>query len=209
MKIAVLCSNGKVGRLVVKEALARGWDVTGIARHPNQSLAKSFVLKDIFDLAEADLKGYDAVVDAFGTGRNDDPKRHVASLLHIAGLLKGSPAKLYVVGGAGSLYVDLAHTLKLKDTPDFPKEYYPVSNAMSESLDELKKIPNVHWVYLSPAAIFLPDGKRTGHYRLGGEDLMVNAKGVSEISYADYALAMVNLIADGKKDSAHLSVIGE
>lgn len=67
MKIAVICSNGKVGKMVVAEAQAAGLDVTGFARSENKSGAQSFVQKDVFALTAADLAGFDVVVDAFGT----------------------------------------------------------------------------------------------------------------------------------------------
>ena len=72
MKIAVVCSNGKVGKLVVAEAQAAGLEVTEFARGENKSGAKFFVQKDLFALTKDDLAGFDAVVDAFGAWTEAD-----------------------------------------------------------------------------------------------------------------------------------------
>lgn len=129
MKIAVVSSNGKVGRLVVAEALRRGFEVTGFARSENKSDAKQFVQKDIFDITAADLAGFDAVVDAFGTFSPDTLDLHTQSLMHLADAVANTDTRLLVVGGAGSLYVNKEHTMQLLDTPEFPKEYYPLAKA--------------------------------------------------------------------------------
>lgn len=82
MKIAIVCSNGRTGRLIVKEALARGLEVTGFARHENQSEAKNFISKDLFDLTKEDLEGFDVVVDAFGIWKPEQMHKHTESILH-------------------------------------------------------------------------------------------------------------------------------
>ncbi|MGN1102559.1 MAG: NAD(P)H-binding protein, partial [Huintestinicola sp.] len=66
MKIAVICANGKAGQLITEEAVNRGLDVTAVVRGENKSAAKNVIVKDLFDLTADDLKGFDAVVDAFG-----------------------------------------------------------------------------------------------------------------------------------------------
>ena len=48
MKIAVLAANGKVGSLIVKEAVDRGNDVTAIARDENKTVAKKFFKERYF-----------------------------------------------------------------------------------------------------------------------------------------------------------------
>ena len=63
MKVAVVCANGRVGRLVVKEAINRGLDVTAIAKGENKTAIKKYVCKNLFDLTAADLEGFDIVVD--------------------------------------------------------------------------------------------------------------------------------------------------
>ena len=99
---------------------------------------------------------------------------------------------MFVVGGAGTLYVDPEHTTQLKDTPSFPAEIQPLASAMGEALNLLKEAQNIHWTYISPAAMFDADGPATGHYEVAGEELTTNSQGDSYISYADYAVAMLD-----------------
>ena len=62
---------------------------------------------------------------------------------------------------------------------------------------------------MSPAADFRADGARTGKYILGGEELTVNARGESVISYADYAIAMIDEAVKGGHIRERISVVGE
>lgn len=206
MKIAVIGANGKAGSLIVKEAVDRGFDVTAFVRRPNSSAAQHSVEKDIFDITKDDLAGFDAVVNAFGTW-GADQSLHTKVLMHLADAVSGTNTRLLVVGGAGSLYLDDTKTLQVKDAPDFPDEYKPTANAMAESLAELRKRDDVRWTYVSPAADFNPEGHKTGEYTLAGEVFTVNQCGVSAISYADYALAMVDEIDKGNHIKERISVI--
>lgn len=209
MKVAVICSNGKVGKLVVKEALAAGFEVTGFARSENKSDAKNFVQKDIFALTKDDLSGFDVVVDAFGAWVKEDLPNHGKSLAHLCALLSGSKTRLVIVGGAGSLYVNKEHTVRVMDTPDFPDIFKPLANAMGTALDDLRKRNDVQWTYISPAGDFQADAPKTGKWILGGEELTLNSKGESIISYADYAAALVEEIKNGKNLQKRISLVRE
>ena len=123
--------------------------------------------------------------------------------------MSGSPARLYVVGGAGSLYLDAEHKTRLMDAPNFPDIFKPLASNMGEALDELRARKDVTWTYLSPAADFRADGERTGKYKLAGEMFTTNAKGESFISYADYAAAMLDVIESGKYADERISVYAE
>lgn len=206
MKIAVAAANGNAGRLIVKEALERGMDVTAIVRSANQTEAKQVIRKDIMDLTKEDLQGFDVVVDAFGVWDEAKMNLYSVTLGHLADILSGSSTRLLVVGGAGSLYTDKTHSLKLSETPDFPKDYLPVANGMGQALDELRRRNDVKWTYISPAAKFDPEGKRTGSYTLAGEEFTVNEKGESYISYADYAVALVDEAEKGNHIRERISV---
>lgn len=206
MKIAVAAANGKEGKLVVEEALKRGLDVTAVVRSENKTAAKKVIQKDIMDLTREDLEGFDVVVDAFGVWDPAKMYLHSVTLKHLADILSGSRTRLLVVGGAGSLYMDKTHGLKLSETPDFPKDYLPVANGMGQALEELRKRDDVAWTYISPAAVFDPEGKRTGSYTLAGEEFTVNEKGESYISYADYAIALVDEAEKGNHIRQRISV---
>ena len=80
--------------------------------------------------------------------------QHSTSLKHLCDILSGKPNRLLVVGGAGSLYVDPEHTIRLMDTKDFPDAFKPVASSMAKALDELRKRNDVRWTYISPAADF-------------------------------------------------------
>ena len=209
MKIAVICANGKVGKLIVEEAARRGHDVTAVVRGENRSAAKSAIIKDLFDLAADDLKGFDAVVDAFGAWTPEALPQHVTSLRKICGVLSGSSVRLYVVGGAGSMYLDAEHKTKLMDAPNFPDIFKPLASNMGEALDELRGRRDVTWTYVSPAADFRAEGERMGKYKIAGEAFTTNAKGESFISYADYAAAMLDVIESGKYADERISVYAE
>lgn len=202
MDIAVVCANGKAGKLIVKEAVERGHNVTAIVRGENQTVAQNTIQKDLFDLTATDLAGFDVVVDAFGAWVPEDLPQHSTSLKHLCDALSGTDARLLVVGGAGSLYVNPEHTLQVKDGADFPEEFKPLANAQGKALDELRERTDVQWTFISPAGDFQAEGERTGAYILAGEELRLNDAGESVISYADYAIAMVDEIE--RTDDAHI-----
>ena len=209
MKIAVICANGKAGELIVKEAVNRGLDVTAVVRTENQTEAQNVLQKDLFDLTAADLKGFDVVVDAFGAWTEDTLYQHSTSLKHLCDILSGTDIRLLVVGGAGSLYVNPEHTAVVSDGPDFPPQFLPLAKAQGKALEELRTRNDVKWTFISPAGDFRPDGERTGKYILGGEELTLNSKGESVISYADYAIAMIDEAVNGNNIQKRISVVAE
>ena len=209
MKIAVVCANGKAGKLITEEAVNRGLDVTAIVRGENKTKAPHAIQKDILEVKAEDLKGFDAVIDAFGAWTPDTLPLHSASLKILCDALSGTQTRLLVVGGAGSLYVNPEHTLQLYQTPEFPKEFVPLATAQSKALDELRKRNDVKWTFVSPAGDFQADGARTGKYILAGEELKLNSKGESVISYADYAIAMIDEATKGNNIQKRISVVKE
>lgn len=209
MKVAVVCANGKAGKLIVQEAVERGLDVTAIVRGENKTVAKKALVKDLFDLTAQDLAEFDVVVDAFGAWTPETLPQHSTSLKHLCDLLSGTKIRLLVVGGAGSLYVNAEHTAQVMDGADFPEMFKPLASNMGKALDELRDRTDVQWTYISPAGDFQADGARTGAYLLGGEELMLNSKGQSVISYADYAIAMVDEVMQGNHLQQRISVVAE
>lgn len=207
MNVAVVCANGRTGQLVVKEAVDRGMEVTAIARGENKSVAPRSISKDVFDLTADDLSGFGAVVDAFGAWTPETIPGIPAAMKHLANLVAGTDTRLLVVGGAGSLFVNPEHTATLDMGPDFPEDWKPLSAAHGEGLADLRARTDVKWTYVSPAADFQADGPRTGSYILGGEELTLSEDGVSEVSYADYAIAMVDEIEAGEQVCERISVV--
>lgn len=206
MKIAVIAANGKAGRLITDELIARGHEVTAIVRGENRSAAPHSIIRDILDITAEDLAGFEAVVDAFGTFTPKTLPLHSASAAHLADLVAESGAHLYIVGGAGSLLVDESGT-RLLDTPDLHAEFRPLATAQAEEVALLEEREDgAAWTFVSPAAVFLADGERRGAYVLGDKRLTVGKDGTSALSYADYAIAIADLIEDGGHVREHLSV---
>ncbi|MGG7136062.1 NAD(P)-dependent oxidoreductase [Bifidobacterium catenulatum] len=200
MKIAVVAANGREGQLIVKEAVKRGHDVTAVVRGENKSGATNVVVKDALDLTAADLAGFDVVVDAVGAWTEETLPAIPNAAKHLADELAGTNVRLIVVGGAGSLFMNAEYNIALEDTPDFPDAYKPVSAAHGKALKALRESNGVKWTYISPAADFQADGERVGSYETAGEEFTVNAAGESYISYADYAIAVV----DEAEQAAHV-----
>ena len=206
-KIAVVAANGKAGQLIVREAVERGNDVTAFVRSENRTVAENVVVKDIMDLTPKDLVGFDAVVDAFGAWTFVTLPQHSTTLAHLCDILSGTDTRLLVVGGAGSLYVNPEHTMTVSETPDFPEMFKPLASAMAEALSDLRERDDVRWTYISPAGDFQAEGERTGEYILAGEELTLNDRNESIISYADYAIAMVDEIESGDHIQQRISVV--
>ena len=205
--IAVVAANGHSGQLIVKEALERGHDVTVFVRSENRTPAKKAVIKDIMELTAQDLEGFDAVVDAFGAWTPETLPQPSTTLAHLSDILSGSDTRLLVVGGAGSLYLNPEHSLTVTQGPDFPEAFKPLALAMGTALTELRKRDDVRWTYISPACDFQAEGERTGEYILSGEELTVNERGESIISYADFAVAMLDEIESGNHVGQRISVV--
>ena len=209
MKIAVIVGNGKAGSLIAKEALGRGHEVTAIVRKASNIGNAKIVVKDLFNLTYEDVKGYDVIVDAFGAWTPETIPQHITATKHLCDILSGKENRLLIVGGAGSLYVNPEHTMMLIDTPEFPDMFKPLARAQGEALANLRQRNDVLWTFLSPAADFRADGERTGKYKLGGEELTLSGKGESQISYADYAIAIVDEAENATHIKARFSVVAE
>ena len=171
--------------------------------------APKAVSKDLFDLTKEDLTDFNAVIDAFGAWTPDMLSMHSASLKHLCDILSRTEVRLLVVGGAGSLYLNKEHTLCLSDSSDFPEMFRPLALAQGKALKELRARDDVKWTFISPAADFRADGERTGEYLLAGEEFTLNDKGESVISYADYAIAMIDEAVSGGHIRQWISVIGK
>ncbi|WP_160724968.1 NAD(P)-dependent oxidoreductase [Bacillus sp. USDA818B3_A] len=210
MNIGIIGATGKAGKLILKEAVERAHDVTAIVRDASkvQNEHVAVLEKNIFDLKSEDIKNFDVVVNAFNARGHEH--QHVEAGKVLISALKGAPqTRLVVVGGAGSLFVDEAKTVRLLETPDFPEAYLPTASNMMKNLKELQDTEGIQWTYISPAAFFNPEGKRTGSYRKGKDQLILNSKGESYISYSDYAIAVLDEIENPQHNNERFSVVGE
>ncbi|BDG81888.1 MULTISPECIES: NAD(P)-dependent oxidoreductase [Bacillus] len=211
MKIGIIGASGKAGSLILKEAKERGHEVTAIVRNASkvQDQDTAILEKDVFELTAEDLKPFDALVNAFGAAPGQE-HLHVEAGRTLISLLKDAKhTRLFVVGGAGSLFVDEDKTTRLMDTPEFPKEYLPTASNQGENLKDLQKADSISWTFLSPAAFFDPAGKRTGSYQKGKDNVIVNANGDSYISYADYAIAVLDELEHPSHKNERFTVVSE
>lgn len=200
MKIAIIGATGKAGKLIMEEALKRGLDVTAIVRNKSKlSNSKVKVIeKDLLDLKKEDLKDFDTVVSAFGALEEKELSKHGEVMNHLCDILADTNIRLMVVGGAASLYINKEHTMILKDAPNFPKAFMGLAVSENKAFDILKSKKDVLWTYVSPSADFQAEREKTGEYNIGNDELLVNSKGESYISYADYAAAFADEIVNKK-----------
>jgi len=197
MKIALIGGTGFVGSAVLEELLQRGHQVTALARDPAKYTARdglTVAKADVLDAAQvADaVRGADAVVSAYNPGWQE-PKIHDIFLQGTRavfdGVKRGGVKRLLVVGGAGSLFV--APGVQGVDTPDFPEQWKQGALAAREALNLIRLETSLDWTFLSPAAILEP-GPRTGKFRLGGDQMLMNGDHPAKISVTDLAVAIVD-----------------
>jgi hypothetical protein len=210
MNIAIIGASGKAGSFILKEAVDRGHQVTAIVRDASKlkDTSVQVIEKNIFDLTSDDVKQFDVVVNAFGAPLGEE-QVHVDAGHALIEALKGTNTKAIIVGGAGSLYVDENKTVKVIDTPDFPDMFKPTAKGQGRNLQELQETTDITWTFISPSAVFDPEGTRTGAYQAGKDNLLVNSKGDSYISYADYAIAVLNEIENPQHINERFTVVAE
>ncbi|MFB8377434.1 NAD(P)-dependent oxidoreductase [Paenibacillus taichungensis] len=211
MKIGIIGATGKAGNLILREALDRGHEVTAIVRSASKVEDKSLNVleKDVFDLTAEDAKSFDVIVNAFGAPAGKE-NLHVEAGQALINILKEAPnTRLIVVGGAGSLFTDETQTLRVVDSPGFPDAYKATATNQGKNLQDLQASTGIEWTFLSPAGFFNPEGVRTGKYQSGKDQIMVNSEGNSYISYADYAIALVDEIENPQHKNERFTVVGE
>ncbi|GAA0122942.1 MAG: NAD(P)-dependent oxidoreductase [Clostridium argentinense] len=201
MKIALIGATGNVGKVILKEALLRGHEVTAIVRNISKVNDKQDNLKviegDIFDEERLSkiIEGKDIVISAFGPKQGEEKVLVDATKSLIKSVKKAGVPRLLSMGGAGSLLVE--EGIKLVETKDFPSDWKPIALAHGEALEQYRQEKNLNWTNLSPAA-FIEPGKRTGVYRTSEDYLVVDEKGVSRISFEDFAFAMLDEVEKSK-----------
>ena len=210
MKIGIIGASGKVGSLILKEAVSRGHQVTAIVRDKSKlkDTNVSVIEKNIFNLTQDDVKQFEVVVNAFGAPMGEE-QVHVDAGHALIEALKETNTRAIIVGGAGSLYVDKNKTVQLIDTPEFPDIVKPTAKGQGRNLQELQTTTGFTWTFISPSAVFDVEGKRTGTYQSGIDQLLINSKGESYISYADYAIAVLDEVENPQHLNERFTVVGE
>jgi putative NADH-flavin reductase len=201
LKIAIIGATGNVGKRITEEALNRGHQVTGIARTIDGIAARNNLTLKVADIGNPEalagiLKGHDLVVSSVKSSDFDTDQLIKAVRL--------SGVKRYLaVGGAGSLEVRPGVTAL--DTGLLPDFVVPAARGAQDFLNVLRTVEDLDWTVLSPANEFLP-GKRTGKFRLGGHELIIDENGKSAISFEDYAIALLDEIETPRHLKDHFSI---
>lgn len=211
MKIGIIGANGKSGKLIAYEAYKRGHDVTAIIRDREKMPGCRYKIleKDLFDLTAEDIRGFDAVVSTFGLpfGENNPDDSYQKAYAHLIEIFEQAPeVRLLVVGGAASLYQDETKTSRVIDS--FPEAFRKDPLDLFKAYQLLEK-SNVKYTFFSPACFFDPRGRKTGTYVTGGDTVIHNTAGESYISYADYAVAMVDEAENGKFVRARFTAVSD
>jgi putative NADH-flavin reductase len=196
MNIVLIGASGFIGSALRKEALARGHQVTALVSNPAKlEPASNLTVQRVDALDPAALtepfSGCDAVISAFsGHAQQDVRGYYLQGIRAIVATAKRFPKlRLLMVGGAGSL--ESAPGKQVVDDPAFPAAWKGSAEGARDALSLLRAEPELDWTMLSPSALVAP-GRRTGKFRLGGDQLLVGANGKSEISVEDYAVAMLD-----------------
>lgn len=197
MKVALIGATGFVGSRILAEALSRNHEVTAIVRRPERLPERVGLTANKGDALSAEalarlLAGHDAVIAAYNPDADTADKYEAmvaGAKAIIAATKKARIRRLLVVGGAGSL--ELAPGQQVIDQPGFPEEWKAGALGTREFLYLLREEPELDWTFLSPAMMLAP-GERTGEFRLGGDQVMMDAEGQCRISVEDYAVAMID-----------------
>ncbi len=210
MKVLVFGAGGHIGRAITAELLSRGHAVTAASRSGAQveGLDLPVAVADAADAASVAklADAHDAVVAAIGPkpgavvpgGAFSGPAHGL-----IEGMRQAGVRRLLVLGGAGSL--EVAPGQRVVNGPDFPDAWKPNALGQAEALDIYRTVRDLDWTYVSPAAIIAP-GERTGTYRIGGDQLLVDAAGESRISIPDYAAGLVDELEHGNAIRRRITV---
>jgi uncharacterized protein len=195
MNVVVYGATGNAGSEIVKELVSRGHKVTAVARKVDSLKGKTGVTAKVDDLSNVDaiaavIKGADAVVTAYQPPSDNTDALVDVTKRQIEAVKKAGVPRLLVVGGAGLL--EVAPGMTLIKSGHLPAEYLPIATSHEKALGVLRG-SDINWTYLSPGAYFV-HGERTGTFRLGTKELVMDAKGGSKISFADYAIALVDEI---------------
>ncbi|RON49065.1 NAD(P)-dependent oxidoreductase [Pseudomonas frederiksbergensis] len=200
-KIAIIGATGRAGSQLLEEALRRGHSVTAIARDTSKIGQRAGVVSKNVDALDADalqaaVAGHDVVISA----------AHFSTLpasAVIGPVKKAGVKRLLVVGGAGSLL--LPNGGRVIDSEGFPEEYKAEASAGALFLENLRKEQELDWTFVSPSAEFV-EGERTGKFRIGKDDLLVSAEGRSWITFADYAIALLDEVETPKHSRQRFAV---
>lgn len=208
MDVVVIGASGTIGKAIVQEALKRKHQVTAAVRRPESISIEherlQVVTVDVLDPASvaAAVRGHGEVISAYGPEKGQELDLLTAAASLVQGLQTAGVARLLIVGGAGSLKTESGEWLM--DTPDFPEEIRPLAAAHADAY-EIYRSSELDYTYVTPAALIQP-GRRTGHFRIGLDRLVLDDNGDSIISVEDFAVAMIDELEEGNFSRTRFTV---
>src|SRR4051795_13605254 len=198
-RITVLGGTGYGGAAVVREAARRGHTVTSYSRRPPEQPVDgvTYVTGSLLDaeLLSRSVRDADVVFEALSP-RGDMQGKVEGVVDDLIRLADEAGVRLGVLGGASSMLVSEGGP-RLFDVAEPPPEVLPEVQTGLDVLEALKRAPEtLDWFYVSPAAEFgaWVQAPVTGAYRLSDDVLLADENGVSTISGADLAVAVVDEI---------------
>jgi len=200
MNILILGATGDVGSAVTQEAKQRGHQMTASARNVGrlQNIGSGVQLETL-DVSEDRRKlgrlvqEHDAVVSALRPVSGHEEKL-VSMTQAVLTAASAGDTTVYITGGAGPLKIGDGTDHTVLTAPGFlPESVRPIAEASAAQDVLLNEFPHVNWICLRPAAMLINEA-RTGRYALGRDALVKQGDGQSQISYADFAVAMLDLI---------------
>lgn len=213
MKIGIIGATGKLGKVITSTALEHGYGVTAFVRSPekleNNHIA--FLKRNIFEITHEDIQPFSAIINAFGApiGHED---QYIKSTQHLLKIFKDTSIRLIVVGGSGSLYASTTNHKQLIDLVpkgQLPPEILATGQAAAKAFNLIKDSSAVQWTSATPPTFFDAQGKFTGHYILGTDYLLENKTGESYISYADFALAIIEELTNRRFIQKRFTAVSE
>jgi len=197
MRITIFGAVGDVGSRIATEAVSRGHDVTAVVRRAEQitelpntlsgQLADAANSASVAKLGE----GQDLIISAIRPPEGSEYLLPELTKSVLDGAAKAN-TRVLIVGGAASLKVPGLNGHTVLSAPDFlPSSVVNIARACQEQFEIFKSDTEANWSYLCPPAMLTP-GIRTGKYRLGSDELVVDTDGLSAISMEDFAVAMLD-----------------
>jgi putative NADH-flavin reductase len=195
MKLAIFGAAGMLGTRLVQEALDRGHSVTALVRTPGKLALQHPELTELQADARDEqqvaqrVAGHDAVIVSISPRGDGGVQGYLTAVEAVMmGCRQAGVKRLLWVGGAGSL--EVAPGQLLLRQPGFPEAYRAEAEAALEALQRFRPVEDLEWTVASPAALMAP-GERRGKFKLGGDQLVKDAKGESRISAEDFAYACI------------------
>lgn len=199
MKMMIIGANGRLGSILCREACDRGHEVTAVVLcgEVRENRVRQIIEKDLFSLTREDVLPYDVVIFSYGTSLKADPVSNRRAAEHLISICSKTSVTLLYVGGSGSLYTDETHETRVYETDEHPEFLREISEEMTRGLEAFERSKHLRWCYLCPSIEFDSEGLRTGNVQIGKDEVLYGRSGKSRISYADFAVVVLDEAENG------------